>query len=131
MSSRAHFAQMGFEAAVVDAIMGDSRDSSATRDAATSAVVQAATAVVTVKGMTCNSCVQNIEGVMSDKPGVLDIAVSLANEEAIVHYDPTVLTPQAIADAIDDVCCSPPPVFARACVQCLVAVGVWKLSVKS
>ena len=60
---------------------------------------------ISVKGMTCNSCVQNIQGVISDKPGVLDISVSLAKEEADVRYDAALTSPQAVADAIDDVCC--------------------------
>jgi copper chaperone CopZ len=61
-------------------------------------------ATVQVLGMTCNSCVQNIEGVMGDRPGIESIRVSLADEEAVVRYDPAQWTPHAIADAIDDVC---------------------------
>jgi copper chaperone CopZ len=61
-------------------------------------------ATVQVLGMTCNSCVQNIEGVMGDRPGIESIRVSLADEEAVVRYYPAQWTPHAIADAIDDVC---------------------------
>lgn len=39
------------------------------------------TCVVSIKGMTCNSCVKNIEGTIEEKPGVLSIKVSLVITE--------------------------------------------------
>lgn len=55
-----------------------------------------------VEGMTCMSCVKNIEGVVGEKPGVRNIKVSLENKEAIVEYDPTVTNPNEISEMIYD-----------------------------
>ena len=55
-----------------------------------------------VEGMTCNSCVKTIEGVMSDKPGVVSIKVSLEAEEAVVDYRPELTQPSVLRDHIDD-----------------------------
>ncbi|XP_069603345.1 copper-transporting ATPase 1 [Ranitomeya imitator] len=58
--------------------------------------------VVSIEGMTCNSCVQSIEGLISQKPGVKAISVSLANKNGTVEYDPAVTNPETIRAAIDD-----------------------------
>jgi copper chaperone CopZ len=90
--------QMGFEAHVkVPAANGGAPGQPAGASMAQEATVQ-------VLGMTCNSCVQNIEGVMGGRPGIASIRVTLADEEAVVRYDPALWSPQAIAEAIDDVC---------------------------
>ncbi|XP_069842350.1 copper-transporting ATPase 1 isoform X2 [Dendropsophus ebraccatus] len=59
-------------------------------------------AVVNIEGMTCNSCVQSIEGFISQKPGVKSISVSLANKNGTIEYDPGVTSPEAIRAAIED-----------------------------
>ena len=86
--------QMGFEAHVASG-MGPVSESKGK---------SSEVAVIRVLGMTCNSCVQNIEGVMGEKAGIHSISVSLEKEEAGVTYDPHTWTPQSIADAVDDVC---------------------------
>lgn len=58
--------------------------------------------VVNIEGMTCNSCVQSIEGLISQKPGVKTIRVSLANKNGTVVYDPAVTNPETIRAAIED-----------------------------
>jgi Cu+-exporting ATPase len=90
--------QMGFEAHV----KSPAANGGAPGQPAGASMAQEAT--VQVLGMTCNSCVQNIEGVMGDRPGIASIRVTLADEEAVVRYDPALWSPQAIAEAIDDVC---------------------------
>lgn len=60
------------------------------------------TTVVNVRGMTCNSCVRNIENTMKNTKGILLINVSLNYEEAVVTFDPDLTHPDAIAEAIDD-----------------------------
>ena len=60
------------------------------------------TAVVTVKGMTCHSCVKAIEGKLSEHPAVKSIHVSLPEEKATIEYDASKATPQMLADAISD-----------------------------
>ena len=58
--------------------------------------------VVSIEGMTCNSCVKNIESNISGKPGILEIKVSLNEKKGFVTFDPNVTTPAAVADMIDD-----------------------------
>lgn len=57
---------------------------------------------VHIEGMTCHSCVQNIEQVLSEKPGVYSINVSLEQKRGVIMYDSNVTSPTALADHIDD-----------------------------
>lgn len=59
-------------------------------------------AVINIHGMTCNSCVQSIEGVISKKPGVKSIHVSLANSTGTIEYDPLLTSPETLREAIED-----------------------------
>ena len=61
-----------------------------------------AVARVHVEGMVCQSCVNNIEGNMATKPGILDIKVSLEHKRAVVNFDPSVTSAVAVAEQIDD-----------------------------
>lgn len=63
----------------------------------------AETTDIHVKGMTCQSCVKHIQGVVSDLAGVSHISVSLDDELATVEFDPSLTNAQKICDAIDDV----------------------------
>uniref|UniRef100_A0A8C0E7N0 Copper-transporting ATPase 1 n=1 Tax=Balaenoptera musculus TaxID=9771 RepID=A0A8C0E7N0_BALMU len=58
--------------------------------------------VINIDGMTCNSCVQSIEGVISKKAGVKSIRVSLANGKGTVEYDPLLTSPETLREAIED-----------------------------
>ncbi|XP_041597393.1 copper-transporting ATPase 1 isoform X3 [Vulpes lagopus] len=58
--------------------------------------------VINIDGMTCNSCVQSIEGVISKKEGVKSIRVSLANGNGTVEYDPLLTSPETLREAIED-----------------------------
>ncbi|KAM5125701.1 copper-transporting ATPase 1-like, partial [Mantella aurantiaca] len=60
------------------------------------------TTVITIHGMTCNSCVQSIEGLISNKPGVRSIQVSLGDGTATVNYDPTITNQETLRAAIED-----------------------------
>ncbi|XP_065173186.1 copper-transporting ATPase 1 isoform X3 [Atheta coriaria] len=57
---------------------------------------------VNIEGMTCMSCVRNIESNIGAKDGIVFIKVNLQEKYAVVHFDPTLLTPELVADAIDD-----------------------------
>ncbi|GAB1303056.1 Copper-transporting ATPase 1 [Apodemus speciosus] len=59
-------------------------------------------AVININGMTCNSCVQSIEGVIAKKPGVKSIHVSLANSTGSIEYDPLLTSPETLREAIED-----------------------------
>lgn len=58
--------------------------------------------VINIDGMTCNSCVQSIEGIISKKAGVKSILVSLANATGTVEYDPLLTSPESLRKAIED-----------------------------
>ncbi|XP_044540098.1 copper-transporting ATPase 1-like, partial [Gracilinanus agilis] len=58
--------------------------------------------VINIDGMTCNSCVQSIEGVISKKTGVKCIRVSLTNSNGIIEYDPLLTSPEILREAIED-----------------------------
>uniref|UniRef100_A0A803T758 P-type Cu(+) transporter n=1 Tax=Anolis carolinensis TaxID=28377 RepID=A0A803T758_ANOCA len=58
--------------------------------------------VMDVEGMTCHSCVQSIEGVISQKPGVNSVHVSLQNRNATIEYDPMQTSPDDLRNAIED-----------------------------
>ncbi len=54
-----------------------------------------------VEGMTCATCAGRIETALAKLPGV-HAQVNLANDEAWIDYDPAALTPQRLAEAIED-----------------------------
>ncbi|XP_022797109.1 copper-transporting ATPase 1-like isoform X2 [Stylophora pistillata] len=60
------------------------------------------TAMISVEGMTCMSCVKTIEGTMSSKPGVQSIKVSLTDKQAAIEYDEAVTTPEDLRAGIED-----------------------------
>lgn len=55
-----------------------------------------------IEGMTCNSCVQSIEGMISQRNGVISAKVSLAEHQGVFEYDPLVTTPEELREAIED-----------------------------
>ncbi|XP_013412281.1 copper-transporting ATPase 1 isoform X2 [Lingula anatina] len=57
---------------------------------------------VDVKGMTCHSCVDLIEQVISEKPGVVKIKVSLEKGRADITFDPETTDPRQLAEDISD-----------------------------
>lgn len=63
--------------------------------------IQRHSVVVHVSGMTCQSCVQTIESSMKQRPEILAISVSLAQQMARVDYDSKLATAKQICEAID------------------------------
>lgn len=61
-----------------------------------------AVAQIHIEGMTCGSCVQSIEGMLSQRKGVRSAQVSLANHRGAFEYDPLLTTPEELRDAIED-----------------------------
>ncbi|XP_019958417.2 copper-transporting ATPase 1 [Paralichthys olivaceus] len=55
-----------------------------------------------IEGMTCNSCVQSIEGMISQRKGVVSTQVSLADHQGIFEYDPLLTTPEELREAVED-----------------------------
>lgn len=60
------------------------------------------TCKVHVEGMTCNSCVKNIESVISEKSGVESVKVDLKKKEALITFSSSVLTASKVAEYICD-----------------------------
>ncbi|XP_055368529.1 copper-transporting ATPase 1 isoform X2 [Betta splendens] len=57
---------------------------------------------IQIEGMTCNSCVQSIEGMLSQRKGVVSAQVSLNNQQGVFEYDPLLTTPEELREAIED-----------------------------
>lgn len=57
---------------------------------------------INIYGMTCQSCVRNIESTISQKPGIIHIKVNLEERSALVTYENATTTPQQICENIDD-----------------------------
>ncbi|XP_034940676.1 copper-transporting ATPase 1 isoform X2 [Chelonus insularis] len=85
---------MGFEASFFDS---ENRE-----DDVEESVVRLSTCSIHIDGMTCQSCVKNITDVISGKPGIIEINVSLNNKEAKVSYRSTDVKPNEIAAYIED-----------------------------
>ncbi|XP_004399513.1 PREDICTED: copper-transporting ATPase 2 isoform 3 [Odobenus rosmarus divergens] len=60
------------------------------------------TVVLVIAGMTCASCVQSIEGLISQREGVQQISVSLADGTGVVLYDPSVINPEELRAAVEE-----------------------------
>ncbi|XP_071425800.1 copper-transporting ATPase 1 [Pithys albifrons albifrons] len=58
--------------------------------------------VINIEGMTCSSCVQSIEGVIAQKPGVKSVHVSLSNGNGTIEYDPLQTSPEALQSSIEE-----------------------------
>uniref|UniRef100_A0A8C2FLX4 P-type Cu(+) transporter n=1 Tax=Cyprinus carpio TaxID=7962 RepID=A0A8C2FLX4_CYPCA len=59
-------------------------------------------AEIHIEGMTCGSCVQSIEGLISQKKGVRSAKVSLASHQGTFEFDPLVTTSEELRAAIED-----------------------------
>lgn len=59
------------------------------------------TCVVNIEGMTCNSCVKSIEGMLSVKSGVKSIKVNLSEKEGVIQFVANV-SPSEIVEQIQD-----------------------------
>lgn len=57
---------------------------------------------LSVQGMTCGACVSAVEGGFADVPGVKSITVSLLAERAVVEHERSVITPEQVAEIIED-----------------------------
>lgn len=60
------------------------------------------TTVISIGGMTCNSCVKSIESSVSQRKGVVCISVSLAEGTATISYDAMVTNSDELRTAIED-----------------------------
>ena len=61
-----------------------------------------ATTTLAVEGMTCGACTSAVQAGFKDVAGIKSISISLLSERAVVEHDPAIITPEAIAEIIDD-----------------------------
>lgn len=59
-------------------------------------------AEIHIEGMTCGSCVQSIEGMISQKKGVRSARVSLSNHQGTFEFDPLLTSPEELRASIED-----------------------------
>ncbi|KAH8427988.1 Cu(2+)-transporting P-type ATPase CCC2 [Aspergillus melleus] len=63
---------------------------------------QISTTTLAIEGMTCGACTSAVEGGLNELSGIRSINVSLLSERAVVEYDATAITPDQIAETIED-----------------------------
>ncbi|KOX72672.1 Copper-transporting ATPase 1 [Melipona quadrifasciata] len=57
---------------------------------------------VNIEGMTCQSCVKNIEGTIGSRPDVLSVKVDLEEKLGYIEYKVNEVTPDELIEAIED-----------------------------
>uniref|UniRef100_A0A672NZD8 Copper-transporting ATPase 2 n=1 Tax=Sinocyclocheilus grahami TaxID=75366 RepID=A0A672NZD8_SINGR len=67
-----------------------------------SASIPPQTVTIRIEGMTCSSCVQAIEGMVSQRAGVYAIKVCLQEKKGIVTFDSSMTCPEELRSAIED-----------------------------
>ena len=60
------------------------------------------TTTLSVQGMTCGACVSAVEGGFANVSGVRSIMVSLLAERAVVEHDRSIISPEQIAEIVED-----------------------------
>ncbi|KAM5343010.1 hypothetical protein ACJ41O_013976 [Fusarium nematophilum] len=88
----------GFDAEIVDT--GKSLQDKTSKDSGSADSI--ATTTVAIEGMTCGACTAAVEGGFKDLEGVLKFNISLLAERAVITHDVTKLSPDKIAETIDD-----------------------------
>lgn len=57
---------------------------------------------IKVGGMTCGACTSAVEGAFKDVAGVKTFSISLLSERAVVEHDADILSPEQVAEMIED-----------------------------
>lgn len=94
----------GFDAEVLstDAPGPSASHSSAPGYSGTSSTPAIYTTTLVVEGMTCGACTSSVEAGFKDVAGVKSMSVSLLSERAVVEHDPSIISPEAVAEIIED-----------------------------
>jgi copper chaperone CopZ len=53
-----------------------------------------------VRGMSCGNCARSVERRLSSTPGVTKATVDLEGARAMVEYDPDLVKPEVLANAV-------------------------------
>jgi Cu+-exporting ATPase len=62
-----------------------------------------ATTTLSVGGMTCGACTSAVEGAFKDVAGVKSFSISLLSERCVIEHDTAIISPEQLAEAIEDV----------------------------
>jgi Cu+-exporting ATPase len=57
---------------------------------------------LSVRGMSCANCARSVERRLAGTPGVTKALVELQGERAYVEYDPALVKPEVLANAVRD-----------------------------
>jgi Cu+-exporting ATPase len=60
------------------------------------------TTTVAVGGMTCGACTSSVEGAFKNVAGIRSFSISLLSERAVIEHDTKLITPERIAEIIED-----------------------------
>ncbi|KAF5026566.1 hypothetical protein F66182_1355 [Fusarium sp. NRRL 66182] len=88
----------GFDAVIVDT--GKAAADKPSKDSGSAGNI--ATTTVAIEGMTCGACTSAVEGGFKGVEGVLKFNISLLAERAVITHDVTKVSPEQIAETIDD-----------------------------
>ena len=61
-----------------------------------------ATTTLSVGGMTCGACTSAVEGAFKDVAGIKSFSISLLSERAVIEHDTTIISPETLAETIED-----------------------------
>lgn len=61
-----------------------------------------AEATIKVEDMSCGGCVRNVTAVLKALPGVSDAQVSLESAQAVVQYDPSLVSVEGLRAAVEE-----------------------------
>lgn len=89
----------GFDAEVLSTDLPQSAAASGEGDAAAEGLV---TTTLSVGGMTCGACTSAVEGAFKGVEGVKHFNISLLSERAVIEHDPGMLSPEKLAEMIED-----------------------------
>jgi Cu+-exporting ATPase len=61
------------------------------------------TTTLSVGGMTCGACTSAVEGAFKDVTGIKSFSISLLSERAVIEHDANTISPEQLAETIEDV----------------------------
>ncbi|KAJ4988110.1 heavy metal translocating P-type ATPase [Stagonosporopsis vannaccii] len=61
------------------------------------------TTTLSVGGMTCGACTSAVEGAFKDVAGIKSFSISLISERAVIQHSSKIITPDQLAETIEDV----------------------------
>ncbi|MBI4826154.1 MAG: heavy-metal-associated domain-containing protein [Nitrospirae bacterium] len=51
-------------------------------------------------GITCTSCASDMEGILTEIPGIVDVSVSFADDSVVIKYDTVVISRKDVYAAV-------------------------------